>query len=54
MLGRLYDKVDGALGQPIDMGEVFGVEEAASMILAELLDRADTLYALLSSAAPTR
>ncbi len=46
MLGRLYDKVDGALGQPIDMGEVFGVEEAASMILAEILDRADTLYAL--------
>ena len=46
MLGRLYDKVDGALGQPIDAGEVFGVEEAASMILAELLDRADTLYAL--------
>ena len=46
MLGRLYDKIDAAIGQPIDDGEVFGVEEASSMILAEILDRADTLYAL--------
>ena len=45
-LGRLYDKSDAASGQPIDDGEVFGVEEASSMILAEILDRADTLYAL--------
>lgn len=35
MLGRLYDKVDGALGQPIDAGEVFGVEESVSLVLAE-------------------
>ena len=48
MLGRLYDRVDGALGQPIDAGEVFRVEEAASMILAELLDRAKVLYAFLT------
>ncbi len=48
MLGRLYDKVDGALGKPIDAGEIFRVEEAASMILAELLDRAKVLYTLLT------
>ena len=46
MFGRLYDSIDGVLGKPIDAGEVFGVEEGASMILAEVLDRADTLYAL--------
>ena len=51
MLGRLYDKVDGVLGQPIDAGEIFRVEEAASMILAEILDRAKVLYAFLTFAA---
>ena len=48
MLGRLYDKIDKALGKPIDAGEVFGIEEAASLILAEILDRADILYTLLA------
>ncbi len=46
MFGRLYDKVDGVLGQPIDAGEVFGVEEAASLLLADLLDRCSVLYSL--------
>ncbi len=48
MFGRLYDKTDGALGQPIDAGEVFGVEEAASLVLAEILDRAHVLWCLFA------
>ncbi len=46
MFGRLYDKIDEALGKPIDAGEVFGVEEAASLLLADLLDRCSVLSSL--------
>lgn len=48
MLGRLHDKVDGFPGQPIDDGEVFGIEESAALILAELLDRAHVLWCLFA------
>ena len=46
MFGRLYDKLDGVLGQPIDGGEVFEVEHYASVLVADLLDRCSVLHAL--------
>ena len=48
MLGRFHDKVDAFLGQPIDDGEIFGIEESAALILAELLDRAHVLGCLFA------
>ena len=51
MLGALYDRLDGALGKPIDhpAGGVFTPADYTSMLLAELLDRCDVLCSLMRS-----